>query len=227
MRKSNRIKNPCRICCQKVTNKTGLQCQGACRKWVHFHCLNYSPGKIQDIKSGILHITCPCPDCKIEINEYQFDMSYSGSNTKYPVLTPLECQTSDCSRLRIKKDQCSGSLSAIRCYNPSYHNIKICDKNQREQFYKFKSRAVQPSNIVLKIPHSSGSQGLIMTDSSYSIIRNRSEPSFYTIDQMCRTVGQLTAQVRDLMCKMKDVLEENRRLKCAGRSKRCHCSNNN
>lgn len=63
MKRCGKVKNPCKICFDSVTNKNGLRCQGACKKWVHFSCLNYTPGKILDIKAGVIKVNCPCPDC--------------------------------------------------------------------------------------------------------------------------------------------------------------------
>lgn len=59
-------KSPCKICYTPVTKQNGLQCQGACRAWVHFKCLNYTPGKIEDIRAGLIKVMCPCPNCETE-----------------------------------------------------------------------------------------------------------------------------------------------------------------
>jgi hypothetical protein len=56
---------------QTVSAKTGLQCKGACKRWAHFTCLQYSPAKIADIKAGVITITCPCPTCNtIEAKDF-------------------------------------------------------------------------------------------------------------------------------------------------------------
>lgn len=99
MKKCNKTKNPCKICLQTVTNKNGLQCEGACKKWVHFTCLNYTPGKIKDIKAGAIKISCPCPDCKKnnnENNEVQTSIPYSCTNIQCPANTPPKCENVQC-----------------------------------------------------------------------------------------------------------------------------------
>lgn len=78
------VKNPCKICYQTVKPKNGLQCMGACEAWVHYNCLNYTPGKIYDIKKGLIEVTCPCPDCDDgKPKEYGTDALYSGENVTY------------------------------------------------------------------------------------------------------------------------------------------------
>lgn len=92
------VKNPCRICLQSVTNKTGVQCKGACRKWAHFKCLNYTPGKIVDIKSGFITINCPCPNCNIAPDEKESfaNPSYQCNNEQCPASKQPKCQIEDC-----------------------------------------------------------------------------------------------------------------------------------
>lgn len=78
------VKNPCKICYQTVKPKNGLQCMGACEAWVHYQCLNYTPGKIYDIKKGLIEITCPCPDCANgKPKELRADALYSVENVAY------------------------------------------------------------------------------------------------------------------------------------------------
>lgn len=57
-------KNICKVCNKDVSNKSGTQCKGICRGWVHFDCLNLARDKIDDIKSGAISLVCPCPSCK-------------------------------------------------------------------------------------------------------------------------------------------------------------------
>lgn len=78
------VKNPCKICYQTVKPKNGLQCMGACEAWVHYQCLNYTPGKIYDIKKGLIEITCPCPDCENgKSKELRRGALYSVENVAY------------------------------------------------------------------------------------------------------------------------------------------------
>lgn len=82
--KCKSVKNPCKICYQTVKPKNGLQCLGACEAWVHYQCLNYTPGKIYDIKKGLIEITCPCPDCEDgKSKELRTDALYSVENIAY------------------------------------------------------------------------------------------------------------------------------------------------
>ncbi|KAJ0170721.1 hypothetical protein K1T71_013493 [Dendrolimus kikuchii] len=84
-RKSVKVKNPCKICTTTVNQKTGIQCNGACKKWMHYTCLKYTPGKIQDIKDGFIKVICPCPDCE-------------GSGPKEEIISkpPYKCDKSCC-----------------------------------------------------------------------------------------------------------------------------------
>ncbi|XP_069363134.1 uncharacterized protein [Maniola hyperantus] len=87
-------KNPCKICLQKVTKKNGLQCKGVCRTWVHFKCLNYSPGKIQDIKAGVIKVMCPCPNCETnDAKEILTNPPLSCTNSGCPVNLPPPCES--------------------------------------------------------------------------------------------------------------------------------------
>ncbi|CAG9569191.1 unnamed protein product [Danaus chrysippus] len=95
--KSNKVKNPCKICCETVSRKNGIQCQGACRKWAHYKCLNYSPGKVQDIKLGIIKVTCPCPDCVIPYPKECIQIPQeSCEKIQSPVNKMPRCDSADC-----------------------------------------------------------------------------------------------------------------------------------
>lgn len=87
-KKATKVKNSCKICAKTVNPKTGIQCNGACQKWMHYTCLKYTPGKIQDIKDGFIKVTCPCPDCE-------------GSGLKEEIISepPFKCATSCCPKL--------------------------------------------------------------------------------------------------------------------------------
>lgn len=86
------------ICLQAVTNKNGVQCKGACKKWAHFTCLNYTPGKIKDIKAGIITVTCPCPNCNTspEVKEYLTDPPFTCNNQQCPANAEPKCDFQDC-----------------------------------------------------------------------------------------------------------------------------------
>ncbi|XP_072934103.1 uncharacterized protein [Epargyreus clarus] len=95
--KCGKVKNPCKICFQSVSNKTGLQCKGACKKWAHYKCLNYTPGKISDIKAGIIKVTCPCPDCSTSVpKEILTDPPYTCNNQGCPATKMPVCESNDC-----------------------------------------------------------------------------------------------------------------------------------
>ncbi|KAL0811487.1 hypothetical protein ABMA28_009881 [Loxostege sticticalis] len=97
MKSCTRVKNACKICLQSVTNKTGVQCQGACKKWAHFTCLQYTPGKIADIKAGLITITCPCPNCNTqEPKEYLTDPPFTCNNQECPANKVPKCEKDDC-----------------------------------------------------------------------------------------------------------------------------------
>ncbi|KAI5645566.1 hypothetical protein NE865_02233 [Phthorimaea operculella] len=92
-----KAKDPCKICLQPVTPKNGLRCQGACKSLVHFKCLNYTPGRINDIKAGLITVTCPCPDCKTALpKEYYPQEPFSCNNSSCPANNPPSCENFDC-----------------------------------------------------------------------------------------------------------------------------------
>lgn len=97
MSKCTKVKRPCKICLSTVNRRNGLQCHGACQSWVHYSCLNYTPGKIRDIKKGVIKVTCPCPDCKtIMPKEYRTDQPFSCSNQLCPANRPPKCENPRC-----------------------------------------------------------------------------------------------------------------------------------
>ncbi|KAI5645567.1 hypothetical protein NE865_02234 [Phthorimaea operculella] len=111
-----KITNPCKICLQAVKPKTGVQCQGACEAWVHYECLNYTPGKILDIRKGFITITCPCPDCKTTVpKEFRTTEPYACNNVQCPANNPpcceqFECQANEMSRCQPPKCPPAGTL---------------------------------------------------------------------------------------------------------------------
>ncbi|KAJ0170722.1 hypothetical protein K1T71_013494 [Dendrolimus kikuchii] len=97
MSKCSKVKNPCKICLGPVTQKNGLKCQGVCQNWIHYGCLNYTPGRISDIKKGIIKVTCPCPDCKTTSpKEFRTDAPFSCDNSMCPANRPPQCQNNEC-----------------------------------------------------------------------------------------------------------------------------------
>ncbi|XP_049880863.1 uncharacterized protein LOC126377208 [Pectinophora gossypiella] len=92
-----KVTDPCKICLQTVSPHTGLQCQGACESWVHYECLNYTPGKIKDIEEGIITVTCPCPDCKTTVpKEFLTEENYTCNNVQCPANNPPSCDSPYC-----------------------------------------------------------------------------------------------------------------------------------
>lgn len=89
---SARVKNPCKICSETVNIKTGLQCKGACKKWAHFDCLKFSAKQVDDIQSGLLKISCPCPDCEKDSKINQSQLFKNGKfRSRYN-----DCDTTFC-----------------------------------------------------------------------------------------------------------------------------------
>lgn len=123
MNKCGKVKNPCKLCFRSVSTKTGVQCKGVCKKWAHFKCLNYTPGKIQDIKAGILRITCPCPDCNTsEPREITVESPYTCTNFQCPANSLPNCESTDCpsmyhiTKMAVMPEPSPSSISAtMRC----------------------------------------------------------------------------------------------------------------
>lgn len=116
LRRCGRSKNPCKICFQSVTKRNGLQCQGACKKWAHFNCLGFTPGKIQDLKAGLITIPCPCPDCSSEPKEILKNPPINCPETTCPANRLPKCDSVDC-----PKNKSDGSFSPsldCECVNP-------------------------------------------------------------------------------------------------------------
>lgn len=183
--KCNKAKNPCKICLETVTNKSGLQCQGACKKWVHFSCLNYTPGKINDIKKGIIKVTCPCLDCAtVAPKEYRTDEPYSCTNVQCPSNLPRSCISDTC-----PSNQGGGAL-------------RLCEKS-----------TCKNNKIQTAYDESPASAGVNCPSSSCSFkgdMGNRSNPgaeqAFNVVKQICTTVGQLSNQMNSLMNEMKTMV---------------------
>ncbi|XP_053619741.1 uncharacterized protein LOC128680543 [Plodia interpunctella] len=92
-------RNPCKVCYQLVTKRTGFQCQGKCKKWVHFKCMSHpTAGRLSDMKKGLLQVYCPCPDCK-PINkkkEFYIDTTCKATGClakRHPAVCSVGCSS--------------------------------------------------------------------------------------------------------------------------------------
>lgn len=229
MSKCNKVKNPCKICLGAVTQKNGLQCKGACESWVHYACLNYTPGRIKDIKAGIIRVTCPCPDCKTsQPKEFRTDEPFSCTNMLCPANRAPQCGNM----------QCPVNSGADRMMQTSGFNIPTCPlskcgKNdckqhsspmilnnpmgQMGQMGQPCSPAQQPGFNPLQMMKGSSSDACIdfnkcpsgcVTNFPGDMMQNmgmgnmQTMPSMMAMEQMCNTVGLLTKQINELMMKM-------------------------
>lgn len=223
MPKCNKVKNPCKICLGPVSQKNGIQCQGACQSWVHYNCLNYTPGKIKDIKAGIIRITCPCPDCKTTLpKEYRVDEPFSCTNTQCPANKPPKCGNMLCP---INKDQETQQtpLTTGCALDKCGKSCKVNSTPQKPEITQ--PLPVQPC-APPHHPHPKPNYGFPSSDTSLvnkgcpsgcsseeapgDIGRKGSPivPSMGTLEQMCNTVGQLTNQINSLMAKMQQAVRE-------------------
>ncbi|XP_026729500.1 uncharacterized protein LOC113495103 [Trichoplusia ni] len=253
--KCNKVKNPCKICLGTVTQKNGLQCQGACQSWVHYSCLNYTPGKIKDIKAGIIKVTCPCPDCKTSMpKEYRTDQPYSCNNTQCPANRPPKCDNILCP---INDPRKQGGIIPPMRPQPQPCPLNKCG-NDCKQFSNPQLPNINtPQSAPPCVPPrggggsgggGGGGYGLSPMSSSDACVSDRdlnkcpsgcssnndvtgdvgvyqsvggSMPSFHVVEQMCNTVGQLTEQINELMCRMKQAVKDN---KSCPKSARAPCN---
>ncbi|XP_041985147.1 uncharacterized protein LOC121737558 [Aricia agestis] len=211
MSKCRKVKNPCKICLRPVTRKTGLQCEGACESWVHYECLNYTPGKIQDIKRKVIRVSCPCPDCKSTLpKEHRADEPYTCTNPKCPANHPARCRNKECPLGYIPDEKSGCSLS--QCGTSCKQNVSLTRKDPR----------ITNSEVFQTKEGKDACTG--SCSSSRSSTRDIPGDHPAGIEDMCVAVGQLTCQITDLMNKMKMVLE------CSqGRKPQfqpCHCPGN-
>ncbi|CAK1594659.1 unnamed protein product [Parnassius mnemosyne] len=219
MSKCGKVKNPCKICLGPVTPKNGLQCKGACKTWMHFECLNYTPGKIKDVKAGIIKVTCPCPDCKTsEPKEYRTDQPYSCTNIQCPANRPAKCDNKECptNKTPDKINQTSTNLIPT-C--PLSKCGTECKKNSHPQLPNqppmISKPCAPPSSISggsveispTPIPAPSSIEDPVSGDTIKPLPR-ADLSSLGTLQQMCRTVGQLANQINHLMNKMKQVVND-------------------
>lgn len=227
MPRCSKVKNPCKICLSQVTTKNGLQCQGACKTWVHFDCLNYTPGRISDIKAGVIKVTCPCPDCKSVLpREYRTDEPYCCNNSYCPANRSPKCDNQTCS-VNINNPQPSEDEKR---YALNQCGRKKCKQNSTPHLPR-----LLPSSPCT--PAQSFSVSNSGCTSSYDIPGDHGRSSgpyisMDTLEQMCDTVGQLANQLNSLMTKMKKNGREKRvpgcgNLDCSPRgAKPCYCPGN-
>lgn len=226
MPKCNKTKKPCKICLGPVTYKTGLQCQGACQTWVHYGCLNYTPGKIKDIKAGIIKVTCPCPDCKTTLpKEYRTDEPFSCNNTQCPAnQTPkcgnIACPTNNGTSGTEQRLPTSAGCALDKCGKKTcktYSHPRLPDTSQPPPVKpcappKY-STVVSPAGskdacLDFKPPCPSGCASATDVPGDFGRHTSPIIPSLGTLEQMCNTVGQLTNQINNLMAKMQQAANE-------------------
>ncbi|KAJ8709787.1 hypothetical protein PYW08_009791 [Mythimna loreyi] len=221
MSKCTKVKNPCKICLAAVSQKTGLQCQGACQCWVHYSCLNYTPGKIKDIKAGIIKVTCPCPDCKTTLpKEYRTDQPYSCNNSMCPANRPPQCDNNECpTNARGPNNNQQLSCALNKCgtdckqySTPLGQNGACPPPCPPAPFAPSDPYAGQaPSDVCMnKSPRCvSGCSSTKDVPGDYRFNQRgvggglQSNPSYHVVEQMCNTVGELSNQLRALMTQMR------------------------
>ncbi|CAF4838687.1 unnamed protein product [Pieris macdunnoughi] len=238
--KSGRVKNPCKICFETVNKKKGMQCKGACQKWAHYKCLDFSPGKIKDVKDGHVKITCPCPDCDAPDAQKccaakKTCTSASGPSAKpipYPPQYALpytrDAMPVSHTSCGMKSDDVSlrssditlsprtttGSTSPqlfMACppnktfrskqtspkISPEPSRCGPCCTNKRTHSTSALESSSSDSGINIKcVPRRASS-----SDSKLPTASNQKE-LIVSLDEMCKTVGRLSTQLRELMFKM-------------------------
>ncbi|XP_028170412.1 uncharacterized protein LOC114360056 [Ostrinia furnacalis] len=220
MSKCNKVKNPCKICLGAVTQKTGLQCHGACDSWVHYGCLNYTPGRIKDIKAGIIKVTCPCPDCKTSMpKEYRTDEPFSCTNIECPANKPPQCGNPICPTNKGEKmNQTSGYKVPNPCplgkcgtkdckqhSTPNVHNKPTPQTPCAPQKQGCPMPATSSSDACIdfnRCPSGCSSANVSGDMRQNNNSNMEAMPSMYTMEQMCNTVGLLSKQINELMSKM-------------------------
>ncbi|XP_013142139.1 PREDICTED: uncharacterized protein LOC106106140 [Papilio polytes] len=285
MNKCSKVKNPCKLCFRSVTTKTGVQCKGVCKKWAHFKCLNYTPGKIQDIKAGLIRITCPCPDCNSsEPKEIVLDSPYACTNFQCPANSLPICESTECpsmyhltnqtllpkpsassitanmrSRCSVKRFDRAATPPVLMNWPPessSFPNSlstscrKKCDSSTYKSYFpapnrcqqsncshshcsKVKNKMCSPirslscSFVDESVCNDSGAtwiqkdtkrsiardaetspKYISSSDSQLSKARDTQKSLYCTMEQMCTTVGQLSGQLKELMCRMMEAFEK-------------------
>ncbi|XP_028028066.1 uncharacterized protein LOC114241442 [Bombyx mandarina] len=266
---NSKVKNPCKICMQTVCNKNGLQCQGVCKRWAHYACLKYTPGKIQDIKAGLIKIICPCPDCASvepkakekaqcktkKSSEKHSKGSVDRSTKKQRPIPPVPVPQSPCcsseSAESLHNIPCGPNPPCVspkqtqnepKCPPPSFKKPSVkhsCGpdnqcvtrgSNAKVQQNEAKTKNRNVCQELSPIPSSSsGSLPSFSAQMSRSCSCLSHEPNqkpnavksvsdsnipsnncqlFDALEEMCKTVGQLSVQLRDLMCQMIDSIQK-------------------
>lgn len=224
-KKCNKVKNACKICLGAVTQKTGLQCQGACQCWVHYACLNYTPGKIKDIKAGIIRVTCPCPDCKTsQPKEFRTDTPYSCNNAMCPANVPPKCENQKCPINDPKINSKAPGTGVPPCA------LGKCGKSDCKQYSTPRSAdgaaplsAPKPCKpdpcdanpILPKCPSGcsndmAGDFGMFQSRMAGGGVGRGGNDltTMRVVEQMCNTVGELTNQIQQLMMQMKQTAND-------------------
>lgn len=151
-----KVKNPCKICLGNVTHKSGIQCEGACKSWVHYKCLNFTPGKISDIKRGLIIVNCPCPDCKTNMpKELVKEEPFSCTNAYCPANMPPKCMNALCpSNAALPPPGHNGQLARPQqfCPIPQYgpctvdncKSTKVSPPQRQFRFSNNKNKSLSP-----------------------------------------------------------------------------------
>ncbi|XP_063542053.1 keratinocyte proline-rich protein-like [Cydia strobilella] len=271
-----KVKNACMVCKRTVTAKTGLQCQGSCKSWIHFTCCSYTPGKIKDIKAKVIKVRCPCPDCSNTEGPKEVvmlkDSSFTCVNKTCPINIPPECQDGNLNKMNQQPSPCTFSCKewpGVPC------SANTCSVNTQDDCCPEKSRAhpiphqqppscppspppapcipapqacpqpppcpppkpctpgktASPAKPCSKTcspapttpPHASNSSSPArrMSPSSTPVM-----PSISLVENMCETVGLLSNQLNQLMCKMTEVLNPSNISQQTDFATPCRCPKN-
>ncbi|CAH2059202.1 unnamed protein product, partial [Iphiclides podalirius] len=178
---------------------------------MHFECLNYTPGKVKDIRAGIIKVTCPCPDCKTtEPKEYRTDQPFSCTNMQCPANRPAKCDNKECPSNKSPDKINQTSTNII----PSCPLQKCGNECKRNSFPQIPSAPTPP----VSKPCAPTSVSAVSSEPAQSTLEDPSGDvmkqaradlsSLGTLQQMCRTVGQLANQINHLMNKMKQVVSD-------------------
>ncbi|XP_063629937.1 uncharacterized protein LOC134801326 [Cydia splendana] len=129
---TKRVKNPCMVCKRQVTAKTGLQCQGSCKSWIHFTCCSYTPGKIKDIKAKVIKVRCPCPECSTPGAKevVMKNNSFTCVNKTCPINMPPSSKDGKQNKINQQPSPCTFSCKewpGVACSG------KTCSENTQEE----------------------------------------------------------------------------------------------
>lgn len=227
MAKCTKVKNPCKICLAPVKQKTGLQCQGACESWVHYTCLNYTPGKIKDIQNGVITVTCPCPDCKTTVpKEILRDPPFSCNNVMCPANNPPSCDEASCQANEITAsrpppvpppgtlidcgDECVNYLQSVfnsKPDDPCMQGFSVSATNSETTTAGKGDKKKGYHSPYAPVPccggAGGGGGGCTGGGGGGGSGGGAVMPSISTVQHMCQTVGELTNQINELMMQMR------------------------